>query len=183
MTSSGEGWIQLASMEANRTSSRHTSGALEAHEYVHLVQYAQFLGGPARTTLLPRWLLEGMATWSQAAVLGSTSYDAYAAERAHEIAGLRKSAQWIETFLAPVGTSWAPWNVYDSTTDSWRIYDIGLLATEVLVSLKGADEVMSLYADVARGESFDNSFRSRFGLAWSDAYPIIARVIARQIGT
>jgi len=128
-------------------------------------------------------LLEGFATWTQAAVLGSTSYDAYVAERARETGGLRKNAQWIEAFLAPTGTDWAPWNIYNSTSDSWRIYDVGMLASEVLVSLKGASEVMGLYTDVANGSSFDNSFRSRFGMPWSEAHPIIARLIAKQIGT
>jgi len=58
-----------------------------------------------------------------------------------------------------------------------------MLASEVLVSLKGASEVMGLYTDVANGSSFDNSFRSRFGMPWSEAHPIIARLIAKQIGT
>lgn len=177
-------WIALATMEANKTSSRHTSGALEAHEYVHSVQSAQFENAGSRHHgLLPRWMVEGSATWVQAAVLGSTSYDAYVKERASEIGDLRYGSAWLSTFLAPIDSGWSPWNVYDGTSDAWRIYDVGLLVSEILVALGGPGVVMQLFSDVAGGQSFGEAFTTRFGSSWGDVYPIIARTIAKQIGT
>ena len=137
ITSSGEAWISLATMTANTSSSRHVTGALEAHEFVHTIQTGPFAGVTGRSfNHLPRWLLEGMASYSQAAVLGATSFEAYKAERTREVSGFKNSAAWLETFLAPTGTDWRHWNSYTGN-DSWRIYDVGFLATEVLVALKG----------------------------------------------
>lgn len=181
LTNTGSGWIALSTMEANRSSSRHTNGALEAHEYVHLIQGSPFVGVTGRTYAhLPRWLLEGMATWAQAAILGEKGFDAYKAERRSETSGFRYGVEWIEGFLKPTGTNWIPWNNYTGE-DSWRVYDVGLLATEILVALKGPRVVMRLYQEVARGQTFDEAFQSLYGLAWQDAYKIMARVIASQI--
>jgi hypothetical protein len=182
-TSSGEAWISLATMTANTSSSRHVTGAIEAHEFVHNIQSAQFAGVTGRSfNYLPRWLLEGMASYSQAAVLGATSFDAYKAERTREVSGFKNSVAWLETFLAPTGTDWRHWNSYTGN-DSWRIYDVGFLATEVLVALKGPATAMQLYSNVAGGQTFDAAFASLYGISWAEAYKKIARTIALQIGT
>lgn len=183
ITSSGEAWISLATMKANTSSSRHVTGALEAHEFVHTIQVRPFSGVTGRTQgHLPRWLLEGMASYSQAAVLGATSFDAYKAERAREVSGFTNSVAWLETFLAPTGTDWAHWNSYTGN-DSWRIYDVGFLSTEVLVALKGPATVMKLYGNVAGGQSFDAAFAELYGISWGEAYKKIARAIAIEVGT
>lgn len=183
ITSSGEAWISLATMKANTSSSRHVTGALEAHEFVHTIQAKPFSGITGRTfNYLPRWLLEGMASWSQAAVLGATSFDSYKAERTREVSGFKNSVAWLEAFLAPTGTDWSHWNSYTGS-DSWRIYDVGFLATEVLVALNGPAAVMQLYANVASGQSFDAAFASVYGVSWSDAYKKISRAIAIEVGT
>lgn len=184
-SNSGSSWIALASMQANANSkdSRHVTGAIEAHEYVHLIQYAPFLGVTGRSiNHLPRWLIEGMATYAQAAVMGATSFDAYVAERRKETNGFRYGTAWLETFLAPTGTDWTPWNSYTGN-DSWRVYDVGFLATEVLVALKGPGTAMQLYSEVAAGRTFNDAFASLYGISWSEAYKIIVRVIASQIGS
>lgn len=185
ISNSGSGWIALASMQANANSkdSRHVTGAIEAHEYVHLIQYAPFLGVTGRSANhLPRWLMEGMATYAQAAVMGATSFDAYVAERRKETNGFRYGTAWLETFLAPTGTDWTPWNSYTGN-DSWRVYDVGFLATEVLVALKGPGTAMQLYSEVAAGRTFNDAFASLYGISWAEAYKIIVRVIASQIGS
>jgi len=184
-TNSGSGWIALASMQANANSkdSRHVTGAIEAHEYVHLIQNAPFLGVNGRSfNHLPRWLMEGMATYAQAAVLGATNFDAYSAERRKETNGFKYGSAWLETFLAPTGTDWSHWNSYGGN-DSWRIYDAGFLATEVLVALKGPGTAMQLYRDVAAGQTFNDAFAALYGISWAEAHKIIARVIAIQVGS
>ena len=170
-------------MTANTSSSRHVTGAIEAHEFVHTIQIGPFAGVTGRTfNHLPRWLLEGMASYSQAAVLGATSFDAYKAERTREVSGFKNSVAWLETFLAPTGSDWSHWNKYTGS-DSWRIYDVGFLATEVLVALKGPATAMQLYSNVAGGQTFDAAFASLYGISWAEAYKKIARTIALQIGT
>jgi hypothetical protein len=184
-SNSGAGWLAFASMQANANAkdSRHVTGAIEAHEYTHLVQYAPFVGVSGRSVgHLPRWLAEGMATYVQAAVLGATSYDAYSAERRKETADFKYGSAWLETFLAPTGTDWTPWNSYGGN-DSWRIYDVGFLATEVLVALKGPGTAMQLYRDVAVGQTFNDAFAALYGISWAEASKIIARAIAIQVGS
>ena len=184
-SNSGAGWVALASMQANANAkdSRHVTGAIEAHEYTHLVQNAPFAGVSGRSVgHLPRWLLEGMATYAQAAVLGATSYDAYVAERLKETNGFKYGSAWLETFLAPTGTDWTPWNSYGGN-DSWRIYDVGFLATEVLVALKGPGTAMQLYRNVAAGQTFNDAFAALYGITWAEAHKIIARAIAIEVGS
>ncbi len=76
------------------------------------------------------------------------------------------------------------WRVRRTTRDdSWRIYDVGFLATEVLVALKGPGTVMKLYSNVASGQSFDAAFAELYGILWGEAYKKIARTIAIEVGT
>ena len=177
-TKDGRAWISLATMKENTSNSRHVTGAFEAHEYTHTIQHAALSGVPSNK--LPRWLLEGMASYSQAAVEGATSFDAYKAERTREIGGLKNSVEWLESFLAPTGSDWSHWNKY-TNNDSWRIYDVGFMATEALVALKGPNTVMSLYTKVGNGQTFDQAFNELYGISWTEAHKIIARVIYSQI--
>lgn len=177
-TKDGRAWISLATMKENTSISRHTTGALEAHEYTHTIQYESLSGTPAQR--LPRWLLEGMASYTQAAVEGSTSFDAYKSERTREVNYLKNSVEWLELFLAPTGSDWSHWNKYTGN-DSWRIYDVGFMATEALVALRGPNTVMSLYTKVGSGQTFDQAFNELYGISWAEAHKIIARVISLQI--
>lgn len=177
-TKDGRAWISLATMKENTSSSRHISGALEAHEYTHTIQHELLSGTP--TQRLPRWLLEGMASYSQAAVEGVASFDLYKAERTKEVNDLRNSVEWLESFLAPTGSDWSHWNKYTGN-DSWRIYDVGFMATEALVALRGPNTVMSLYTRVGSGQTFDQAFNELYGISWAEAHKIIARVISLQI--
>lgn len=177
-TKDGKAWISLATMRENTSSSRHITGAIEAHEYTHSIQYESLSGTPIQN--LPRWLLEGMATYTQAAVEGATNFDTYKAERTREVNGLKNSVEWLESFLAPTGNDWSHWNKYTGN-DSWRIYDVGFMATEALVALKGPNTVMSLYAKVGSGQTFDQAFNELYGISWVEAHKIIARVISLQI--
>lgn len=177
-TNDGRAWISLATMKQNASSSRHITGALEAHEYTHAIQHAALSGAPSHK--LPRWLLEGMASYSQAAVEGISSFDLYKSERTREIGGLNESVEWLESFLAPTGSDWSHWNKYTGN-DSWRIYDVGFMATEALVALRGPNTVMSLYTKVGSGQTFDQAFNELYGISWAEAHKIIARVISLQI--
>jgi hypothetical protein len=132
---------------------------------------------------IPRWLLEGGAAWSQCAAIFSSDYKHYLEERTRNTGDIFANpslytAEWITQFLNPDPlTTWAYWNAYEN----WRLYDIGLLATEVLVSLKGPEAYMRLYTNVGNGLTFASSFEKEFGLSWTEAAPIIARAIEAEI--
>lgn len=174
----GSSWSALATMKDNLSEPRLVTGINYAHSYAHAIQYAALSGIPAQR--LPRWLLEGVATYSQAAVLGMTSFDAYKSERTREVNSFKNSVEWLESFLAPTGSDWSHWNKYTGN-DSWRIYDVGFMATEALVALRGPNTVMSLYTKVGSGQTFDQAFNELYGISWAEAHKIIARVISLQI--
>ena len=162
--------------------SNHTSGSLESHEYAHTIQMIQ---APLNTALVPRWFLEGGAIWTQCAAIFSTDFSKYLDERKRNAGDLFASpslytAKWITEFLNPNPlTTWAYWNNYEN----WRIYDIGMLATEALVALKGPEAYMRLYTNVGNGLTFASSFEKEFGISWTEAAPIIAEAIEAQIKT
>jgi len=174
----GSAWSALATMKDNLSEPRLVTGINYAHSYVHAIQFETLSGKPMQN--LPRWLAEGLATYSQAAVLGMTSFDAYKSERTREVNSFKNSVEWLESFLAPTGSDWYHWNKYTGN-DSWRIYDVGFMATEALVALRGPNTVMSLYTKVGSGQTFDQAFNELYGISWAEAHKIIARVISLQI--
>jgi hypothetical protein len=157
----------------------HTSGTLEAHEYTHTVQMIQ---APHDYYSLPHWLLEGGAEWSQAAAIFHSNSSQYLTERKNDTADLFRSpgtytTEWLTQYLNPAPESWAYWNAYEN----WRLYDVGFLATEALVSLKGPISMMNLYADVGRGQTFIQAFETEFGTTWATAVPILAASIHAEL--
>jgi hypothetical protein len=42
---------------------------------------------------------------------------------------------------------------------------------------------MQLYRDVAAGQTFNDAFAALYGISWAEAYKVIARVIAIQVGS
>lgn len=177
-TKNGIAWFALATMKDNLSEPKLVNGTNYAHSYAHAIQYAALSEIPAQR--LPRWLLEGVATYSQAAVEGMVSFDLYKSERTRETGGLNNSLEWLESFLAPTGNDWSHWNKYTGN-DSWRVYDVGFMATEALVALRGPNTVMSLYTKVGNGQTFDQAFNELYGISWAEAHKIIARVIFLQI--
>jgi hypothetical protein len=158
----------------------HTSGSLEAHEYSHTIQMFQ---APSTYFNIPRWFLEGGATWSQVAATYSADYWTYLDQQraiASELAAKPDTytTKWITDFLNP--NPLTPWS-YWSTYENWRLYDVGSLATEVLVALSGPDAYMRMYTDVGLGLTFAGAFEKEFGLAWADAVPIIASAIQAEL--
>jgi hypothetical protein len=55
------------------------------------------------------------------------------------------------------------------------------MATEILVSIKGPGAVMKLYEGVGGGQTFVDVFKQEFGIAWSDACPLIANAISSEL--
>ena len=134
---------------------------------------------------LPRWMLEGGAHWSQGAATYHQNFSDYLEERKRNTGELFSNpsiytAQWLAEFLNPnPATNWAYWATYEN----YRLYDVGLLATEALVALKGPETFMHLYTDVGSGQSFLQAFEKEYGLAWSEAVSIIAQTIEAEINS
>ena len=184
LTTNGDGALLFGVSSQGPKDSNHSSGTLEAHEFTHLIQDTQFLGSGRSWDSLPRWYVEGHAEFSQAAIIHYADFQNYQLERRRnaEELFLKSSyftASWLEKFIAPSGwiTGWEPWN----SGPGWRVYDVGSLVTEILVALKGPDSTLDLYKQVASGKSFSEGFKTIYGKPWSEAAPLIAKVINLQL--
>ena len=180
----GEAYVLVAVPSTGRQTILHSSGSVEAHEFVHSIQSQQFVGTEdigyawcCTKRYMPWYLVEGQAEFAQAAAVYNLSYEEYLAERRRDTGALTSKTltkQWLLDFLNPsidpaVGRQIWP--------EDFRLYDIGFLVTECLTAVKGPAATMGLFRDVALGQSFPQAFESRFGLAWSAAVPLLAQAI------
>jgi hypothetical protein len=167
---------------ASLSDKRFLNGVLEAHEYFHTIQNAQFENVSNNTAMTPRWLHEGSASFVEDAAINYDSFDKYKIQKTSNIQGLlyRKefNEQKLISFLdAPsLGKDWSSWDSYDPS----RVYDIGMLVTEIMVSIKGPESIMEQYKLVASGMSYQQAFEKVFGISWSEGVKIIAKVLAKQ---
>ena len=165
-------------------------GLVLSHEYTHTIQgiNAVCRGGAGCYGDIPQWLMEGVAEWSGSVARFSGKYSDYVAFRTKDLANKYADAStltkdWITTFLNPNPVflpnqdNWTYWTNYPSD----NVYSIGLMATEILVNMKGPGAIMKMYEDVGRGQTFVEAFKQQYGIAWSEACPIIASAIAAEL--
>jgi hypothetical protein len=173
--------IYQTASDWGKTDPGHTSGTLEAHEYFHTVQGG--LLADVGWDHVPRWLIEGGATWVQRATVYYSGFDNYAVQRGRDnsdtLSRNKPTAAWIEKFLDPdYITGWDKWN--GNEYDRWAVYDVGSLASEVLVAIGGPDKFLDLYKITGSGKSFTQAFESIYGISWRDGVKIIAQAIVAQ---
>ena len=173
--------IYMAASDWGKTDPGHTSGTLEAHEYFHTIQAV--LLANVGWDKVPRWLIEGGATWVQRATIFHTDFDKYQVERNRDnsetLSRNKPSAAWIEKFLDPdYTTGWDKWN--GDEYHRWVIYDVGALASEVMVSIGGPDKFLDLFTVTGSGKSFTQAFESIYAISWRDGVKIIANAIVAQ---
>ena len=160
-------------------------GELEAHEFTHGIQITtakNFSYGN-----MPVWLLEGMATWSEGPVAAKNFGD-YLKLRDFRVGQLLQNPntynfEWINTFLNP-NPNLKPGQdnrVYWTSYDRFRPYDVGSLAVEALVAIKGPTTAMRMFVDVGNGLSFVQAFEKEYGISWADACPFISQAIANEL--
>lgn len=173
--------IYVTASDWGKTDANHTQGTLESHEYFHNVQQA--LLAEAGTGRVPRWLVEGGATWASAAAVFYTDFNKYLSERKRNsndtLFRFKPDADWLEKFLDPnYKTGWENWT--DDKYEHWNVYDIGSLTSEILVSMYGTDTYMNLYKSVGAGKPYAQTFEELYGISWSQAAKLIAQAIVAQ---
>jgi hypothetical protein len=165
-------------------------GAVLSHEYTHTVQAinATCRGSTGCYGDLPLWLMEGTAEWAGSVSRFSDKYSDYLNFRTRNLSNKYSNssmftADWISKFLNPNPVflpnqdNWVYWSNYPSD----NVYSIGLMTVEILVNIKGPGAIMKLYENVGRGQTFVSAFKQEFGIAWSEACPIIASAIAAEL--
>lgn len=162
----------------------HTSGTLEAHEYTHGIQQAQF-GKPQPWPPVgnwpPTWIIEGQAEFSQTAAIFNTSYQDYLANRYAVSQNLFKNPAYDSKFLEKYFQVNPPSSWY-TEHDRWLQYDAGGMFVEILAALKGPDSVMELWRKMGSGKSFHEAFKEIYGRNFDDVLPIVSKAIALELG-
>jgi len=181
--SNTSGFGQFALPGSNAQDIYHLHGGIELHEYTHMVQAMQFVGKPSDARgfgNLPQWWIEGHA--HVIGNLASTStFDEYKLAR----------AQWLNPSPNAAMKSFSPADIaafYDAlmpgkyNNDIFDyVYTVGFLTMEELVAIKGVDSPMQLILEVSNGLTFEQAFKKVYGVEWSEAEPILAQVVSKEL--
>lgn len=148
-----------------------------AHEYTHTIQYSQ-LNAPANMKL-PCWFAEG-----QPQVIGHTlGFDSFVDYKRSRMiwlddpAGILSdySVDSILKFYSLTGGSTGGFCNQDIRS---RVYDVGYFTVEALAAIKGIESTMDLVVGIGNGMSFEESFTKIYGISWSEAAPLLAKVVS-----
>ena len=151
---------------------RFYSGMLEAHEYFHALQRIPIMG---KSNIWPHaWFREGGAEWVQNVAINFQDFKTYTdylrLDCAYECQ--RISEADIAEFLQTAKENYLP-----SKFPQWLNYSLGAYVIEALVSLKGPDTLIEMYAQMGNQISFNQAFKNTYGVDWSYAIPILAKTI------
>jgi hypothetical protein len=156
------------------------SGGTEAHEYLHAVQFAQFVGSNKSPYVAPRWLFEGGGQFIQDYIMYGSSFKDWVLKTSGSQLKTY-DLKFFEEFLTYnfpiiVGPDGDPW-FYTSAWPNQRVYDVGALVYQVLIAINGPAHVMALFKDMSVTGNLDSSFKNIYGISWSEAKPNVARAI------
>jgi hypothetical protein len=183
----GKGLVLLGvpnSLNSNDPTSRYRmrTGMLEAHEHFHLLQDAALFGEVHGAEIWPPgWITEGGAEYIQNAVIHKSSWKNYRDYRFLGASELyRMKSIYTEKFLIEYLNS----TVIDdggSKYDSWLSYNLGSRFVEILVALKGPNSLLELNSEIGMRKNFAKAFEYVYGISWSNAVPILAKVVSSDI--
>ena len=187
----GNGILLMSVNDPTKLDTTHTSGILQAHEFAHNFQTSQFIGTVKEANTyccvkqhLPWWIVEGGATFVEAAAMNFESFDSYSTWMQRSYRDFLPKAdgpytkEWFEKFLQPENSS-----MWGEPEYQWKIYSGGAIVDEIFTSMKGPDISMKLMRDVATGLSWPEAFEKHFGLSWNAAVPILAETLVKKIST
>jgi len=165
----------------------HTDGVhAMAHEYIHMIQSAFAPGREYPKT--PCWMIEGEPEWGQAAV--SENFSEYLkVQNLHPYrltqSGLNfentTSREWTATEVAQYLSDSLNVSTCSDTNQYAYSYSLGAATTEALVSIGGSESIFALHQRVVSQMLYEQAFKEVYGISWSDAVPILAKVVAKKI--
>jgi hypothetical protein len=151
------------------------TGMLEAHEYFHSMQRLPMAGKPLDRKDWPRdWIREGSAEWVQNAVVNNSNLTKYKSFLKVDCAsaGAKLTLAQITQFFAAQSDS-----EINNKFDGWLNYCMGAYAIESLVSLKGQQSLIDIYAQMSTQVGFETAFLNVYGTEWKVALPILAKTV------
>jgi hypothetical protein len=168
------------------TDTNHLSGALEAHEFTHIVQQMSFKKGrPAQAFLYdpwpPTWYWEGQAHFAQHAAVYFNSFELYMKERKATAENLYKNPIFTSDHIRKYFVFNAPED-WQKNYERWQQYDLGAMFVEILTALEGPESTMEMWRITGAGVNFPEAFEKVYGISFEKALPIMAKAIALELG-
>ena len=199
----GSGYGQYQIMESQwDPNGWGSNGSVFGHEYTHSVQAAQFLGNsnvgkPVSKDrqkygldnspsglfqgVLPCWMTEGMAQFNGPAVVAPT-FEYYMRWRGSQ--AMAKEVPQFTDYSAKSLQSYYLSGTPPKCLPPAPVYEMGrttgALAIEALAAIAGPQASMAVVTLMGRGQSYDQAFKNVYGIAWTEAAPILARVVAAE---
>ena len=182
MTQNWDGMSRFTVSENNPYMlARRSTGWSEIHEFVHVVYMTQQKPSLAKWyTSAPSWFSEGHA--DVLGMLGGTK----------SLADYQFAKDLTYKSVRPDQTlrSYSPENILrfyaaltkgeQDTSMKEYVYSLGYSTVEALVAIAGIDSPMNLYLEVTKGSSFEQAFKTIYGIEWKVAAPILAEVVSKQ---
>ena len=158
-----------------------TSGETEIHEFTHSVYMYQLKPDFSRWYVMtPSWFSEGHATFL--GKLGSSK----------SLADFKFAQDLSYKSVRPDQSlrSFSPADIlrfYEALSDGKEdpgmkayVYALGYSTVEALAAIRGIDSPMNLALEAAKGSTFEQAFKTIYGIEWKVAAPILAEVVSKQ---
>jgi hypothetical protein len=159
-----------------------SSGEVEIHEFTHSIYMFQMKPNFDRWYVsTPDWFSEGHA--SVIGKLGAAkSFSEFSVYRGETLRRNRPDLT-LKDYSAPnilrffdafmIGTA-------NQEIERYYLYTLGFSTIEALVAIGGIDSPMNLFLETAKGSTFEQAFKTIYGIEWKVAAPILAEVVSKQ---
>ena len=182
-------WEKLRTVNSGYTSfSRSLEGLTIAHEYFHTIQRKIIdKNWFIMEYTPPIWFNEASAVYVENAAMNFNSFDKYMRFRAvdsqlaypscgRESDGcIRITEAIMNDFLSLTHYS-KNWSNFPYGMK----YEVSHRVIEALVSIKGHRSLTDVYAYMAQNHTFEQAFQHIYGISYSSAIPILAKVVSEQ---
>ncbi len=158
------------------------SGETEIHEYTHSVYMYQLKPNFNRWYVItPSWFSEGHATFL-GKLGGSSSFDDYKVAQDLNYKSVRPDQTLRSYNTEDILRFYDALSKYQEPESPMKqyVYALGYSTIEALAAIGGIDSPMNLFVETTKGSTFEQAFKTIYGIEWKVAAPILAEVVSKQ---
>jgi hypothetical protein len=182
-------WEKLRTLDPSYNSfSRSLEGLVIAHEYFHTIQRKILDKNWFNMNYTPPiWFNEASAVFVENGAMNFNSFDRYMRFRAADsklaYPSCGREADGCIPISEAIMTDFFSLTHYPKNWSNFPYgmkYEVSQRAIEVLVALKGSRSLTDLYAYMAQNHTFEQAFQHIYGISYSRAIPILAKIVSDQ---